>query len=716
MKKLIIAMLALMLFAVPASGSYGRRAYLISIVDVLHDKNTEVTSITVNIAGSTAATIYANASTTTAATNPIVDSSTATDITTLTDGYITFWYAGATCDIILSDGTYTKTHASVTPRNTRLMFDSHLYTAMTEFELLDAESMSWGTHDDWVAQSAVTKILTWTPLADNSAFTIGTSGTGLNSDFNVYVGTLLGFKVDAGNPSLVWDGGAATLNHDSNFNVGLCTGTSTGAVNIGGASSGAITVDTAGAIAMNCAGTFGITTDGAATDITVDATTGSLNLAGGQAAADAVTIDSAGGIDVTAVDNIDMTLTSATTADDFAITVAGATNSSLLLASSGTSNDAISLITSAGGLDITVGGTAAAGEDLDLSSVTSINLTSTEDIATGIVLTAIGIDLTASGGSAKDIDLTCTSGSINFTAGESAADSIVITSSIGGIDILAAGAAAGEDIDIIATGSSVNITTTETDVADAIVLTAGGRSLINVKGGVNFNTTYCTFGSNPVITKITGAAGGGAGGTTGDENAMAIDGTNFEYHILGTGQTIKTPSITTNGLDVRLDAVDNEGMELGEGITATSKSSFTTNTDAFYLKVKFFLTDVNDFDIMAIGFRLAAAYQSDLYAYNTYAGINVNNGTINGIDDLNGGAAHETDMVEVWEDGDAHTLEVRISATGAVTQYLDGTAVDTPLVFDWSDNDTVVPFFHILGDASAAGEVAIQSWECGLQN
>jgi len=133
------------------------------------------------------------------------------------------------------------------------------------------------------------------------------------------------------------------------------------------------------------------------------------------------------------------------------------------------------------------------------------------------------------------------------------------------------------------------------------------------------------------------------------------------------------------------------------------------------LKVKFYLTDVNDFDIMAIGFRLAAAYQSDLYAYNTYAGINVNNGAVNGIEDLNGSAAEETDMEEDWTDGTAHTLEVRISSAKAVTQYFDGTVVTTPNTFSWTDTDTVVPFFHILGDASAAGEVAIQSWECGLQ-
>lgn len=72
-------------------------------------------------------------------------------------------------------------------------------------------------------------------------------------------------------------------------------------------------------------------------------------------------------------------------------------------------------------------------------------------------------------------------------------------------------------------------------------------------------------------------------------------------------------------------------------------------------------------------------------------------------------------MGETWSDASAHTMEVRISKAKDVTQYLDGVAVTTPLVFSWTDLDVVVPFFHVLGDASAAGEVAMQLWECGLQ-
>ena len=470
MKKLmIIAMLAtLLLFTVPASGSYGRRAYLVSIVDSLHEKNgDEVTSFTVNIAGSTAATIYANRSTTTAATNPIVDSSTATDITTLTDGYVTFWYAGATCDIILSDGTYTKTHSGVTPRNTRLMYDSHLYTAMTEFELLDAESISFGTDDDWVAQSAVAKILTWTPLADNSAFNIGVSGTSLNSDFNVYVGTALGLKVDAGIPSLIWDGGAATINHNSNFNVGINTGTSTGNTTIGSGTSGAIALDTTAGITVNAddsyaltvsAGTIGLGATGG--DLTIDATDKSVIIRGTEEAADAILIDAdgtAGGVHIDCGTG-DITLDSG---DDI-----------FLEANTGT-GDVISLICTKGTSTSSIVVTSTVG-GIDLDSALSTWITSSEETGDAIYIHASG---TAGG-----VDITSGTGDIVLTS----TDDIVLTNATAVGDMIqllnTAGTSVTEDagaIQLTATAGGIQIQS-DGDLDDAVVIRADGGTTAEI--------------------------------------------------------------------------------------------------------------------------------------------------------------------------------------------------------------------------------------------
>ncbi|PJB30621.1 MAG: hypothetical protein CO109_14380, partial [Deltaproteobacteria bacterium CG_4_9_14_3_um_filter_65_9] len=77
------------------------------------------------------------------------------------------------------------------------------------------------------------------------------------------------------------------------------------------------------------------------------------------------------------------------------------------------------------------------------------------------------------------------------------ADSLVLNSTIGGIDILAQGAAAGEDIDITATGSSINLTSTEA-IADAIRIYASDAA-----GGADIDV-----GTGGFIVDQAGATGG----------------------------------------------------------------------------------------------------------------------------------------------------------------------------------------------------------------
>lgn len=100
---------------------------------------------------------------------------------------------------------------------------------------------------------------------------------------------------------------------------------------------------------------------------------------------------------------------------------------------------------------------------------------------------------------------------LEFESTNNAADSIVIDSTIGGIDILASGAAAGEDIDITATGSSVKISSTEaatdaisifaTDANGTVVIGAGEAASTGAAGVVQFvsetifdSTANVTFG------------------------------------------------------------------------------------------------------------------------------------------------------------------------------------------------------------------------------
>ena len=123
-------------------------------------------------------------------------------------------------------------------------------------------------------------------------------------------------------------------------------------------------------------------------------------------------------------------------------------------------DNAITLVSAAGGIDA--------------DAALQINLATSETDADSFVITSAGgFDLTATGAAAKDIDIVCTSGSVNLTAGESIATSMVFTNN--GMDINTTGAA-GRDIDITNTGGSVNITATENNSGAIIIQTNGGTS------------------------------------------------------------------------------------------------------------------------------------------------------------------------------------------------------------------------------------------------
>lgn len=123
-------------------------------------------------------------------------------------------------------------------------------------------------------------------------------------------------------------------------------------------------------------------------------------------------------------------------------------------------DNAITLLSAAGGIDA--------------DAALQINIATSETDADSFVMTSGGgLDITATGAAGKDIDIVCTSGSLNLTAGESIATSMVFTNN--GMDIVTTGAA-GRDIDITNTGGSINIVATENNSGAVIVQTNGGAS------------------------------------------------------------------------------------------------------------------------------------------------------------------------------------------------------------------------------------------------
>lgn len=258
----------------------------------------------------------------------------------------------------------------------------------------------------------------------------------------------------------------------------------------------------------------------------------------------------------------------------------------------------------------------------------------------------------------------------------------------------------GLALEAIAIGATATINVLQIDVP-----TAG-----EAEGG---RYTLETFEADPVTSKKTGGASAGA---TGTENIMQFDKNTFEYHILGT-QTILAPSLVAAGLNIGMDQTDDDGVEIGQGILARNKMAFTIGTDAFFLKVTFSIADVSGTDDCAAGFRKAAAYQAALDDYTDMAALNVISGDIKVETILNDAATTVTDTTDDWADGETHTLEVYVDSDGVASYKIDGvapTAVpETDFTFD--DGDTVVPFLYFLNASDLAGEVALKSWECGLQ-
>lgn len=220
------------------------------------------------------------------------------------------------------------------------------------------------------------------------------------------------------------------------------------------------------------------------------------------------------------------------------------------------------------------------------------------------------------------------------------------------------------------------------------------------------------FETNPVCAKT---LGGACAGVQGEVDVMSLEENIFEYCILGVGQTILAPSLVAGGLNVSLDQIEDEGVEVSQGITARSRAAFVVGTDAFFLKVKFSIANVSGTDDCAIGFRKAEAYKAAIDDYDEMAALNVISGAIYTETILNGDPTVPTDTTDAWEDGEEHTLEVYVDLAGNVTYKIDGIAPTASVAFAFDATEVVVPFMYFLhAGAPVAGEVNLISWECGL--
>lgn len=336
--------------------------------------------------------------------------------------------------------------------------------------------------------------------------------------------------------------------------------TATGTVSFTGATGGLTMTSTT-------ASSLGVT--GAGIDLTLDSAAGQLILTGGEAAVNAVRIqadDVAGGIDVdSGTGGITVDTTGAISIDSAAtsnVTVTGAgadLNLGSVLGSvlvSSTEDAALAIRLHAnGGTSETIQLHADQG-----TGVGSVNLLS--DVG-GLTFRSTGlasndaINLEAAAGGI-DVDAAL---QINVRSTQSAADSIVIESTLGGIDILASGASAGEDIDILATGSSVNISSTE-NAALAVTINANGGTSETIR----IRTQQGTGAASMDISST-------AGGVTISGGLGTADAINLAANTAGGGIDIDS---STGGFDVLTTGAISLDSSLASNLTVTGAGADLT--------------------------------------------------------------------------------------------------------------------------------------------
>lgn len=225
---------------------------------------------------------------------------------------------------------------------------------------------------------------------------------------------------------------------------------------------------------------------------------------------------------------------------------------------------------------------AAGGLDMDMAL--GIDIVCSQNAADAIIMNASagGIDITAAGAAGEDIDIVCTSGSVNISGGENAADAVVISAGAGGIDISATGAA-GEDIDIVNTGGSVNISATEDDAGAILIHANGGvseRILLHADQGTGVDSVELLSDLGGISLIATGLASADAINLSAPAGGVDIDGA-LQVNIASSQAAADAVRIDASNAAGGIDIDDGGGgitIDSADAISidAAAASNFTT--------------------------------------------------------------------------------------------------------------------------------------------
>ena len=496
MRKYIgFALVLILAFQGWALGTVGT-GFIYHYIDVVDDSGTQVTDINqvyIYLPGTTTTqTIYKDRALQSAITLPMTIASTNT---TLVNGHFTWWGQDGYDfkignDVVTADNGHTQAFDS---SRGKIVFPYYLQTIAT-IAWTDAQNISLGTDTDWVINGGATaNLLKFTPASDGATVRFGLADGTKSPNLQWYTDNGLGFMIDESANTFTVTGLIVNANVSNNTAINLATGTSTGAVTIGGTGTQTIAIGNgAGAKTVNVGSVTGASATaigGGTSDVTITSgddiflvtNTGtgdviSLVNTAGTSAASVVVTATAGGIDIDAAAALDVDIAGGqvliaskdNAASAIALTANVGTSETIAITNTkGTSESALNIDATAGGIDIDF----ATGKNMAINGGQFI-VTSIEDVASAI-------NLVTNTGTSETIVVTNTLGT--------AAGAITLASTAGGVTITGG---SGADIGITSTGKSVTLTATEA-ASDAIKLVgatgAGGITLDAGTGGI-----YCS--------------------------------------------------------------------------------------------------------------------------------------------------------------------------------------------------------------------------------
>lgn len=196
-------------------------------------------------------------------------------------------------------------------------------------------------------------------------------------------------------------------------------------------------------------------------------------------------------------------------------------------------------------------------------------------------------------------------------------------------------------------------------------------------------------------------------------------------------------AVSANGWTPPVDNADADGIEMTEGMLASTPKSFTVGTDpAFFVKLVFKLTTRANLDVMGVGFRKQGAYvdittpalAASVYDDKALLMINSNAGNLVTVTSI-GGTDTTTELAhaDIADGARWVGMKVLVSAAGAVTYTLGTSATSAAaaeaamaadanaVAMTITSGIIVVPYIPLVATGAGAHDFVLVSYECGPQ-